>query len=111
MSATTIELRPTAGKLIVLVDPADEKTSGGLFIPGTAVEAANLATVVAASHDGVYNGQHWIQPAAEVGDRVVIGKYAGITVHYEGTDYVVLKHEEVLAVIDRVPAEVAGADA
>lgn len=97
MSATLFPLVPTTGKLIVLVDQEDEKTAGGIIKPDTALQPANLATVMAVDESLCFR----------VGARVVIGKYSGVTVDYAGIAYVVLKHEDVLATVTPAPVEVA----
>lgn len=93
-----MNLTPTPGRLIVKVDPEAEQTSGGIYLPATAIQQGNYGTVVAvptSSCDDLTSHYH-------EGDRVVVGRYAGVAIDYEGEEYVVLKHDEILAVVDQV---------
>lgn len=99
-----MDLKPTAGKIIVKVDPEAEKTSGGLFLPGTSIGKGNLATVVARSPLAWEDKQGRLHsPLVHEGDRVIIGQYAGVQINYQGEEYVVLNHDEILAIIEQVP--------
>lgn len=99
-----MDLKPTAGKVIVKVDPESETTSGGLFIPGTSIGKGNLATVVARSPLPWEDKQGRLHaPIVHEGDRIVIGQYAGVQIVYQGEEYVVLNHDDILAIIDQVP--------
>ena len=97
-------LHPTPGKVIVKVDPEEEKTSGGLYIPGTAIGVGNLATVVAANSQA-WEDTHGVlrTPIVHKDDRVVIGQYAGVKVTYLNEEYVVLNQHEILAVVEPLP--------
>ena len=105
-----MNLKPTAGKLIVQVDREEEVTAGGIVLPDTARDKANLGTVVAANEFEYYEDgvERW--PEVLTGNRVLIGKYAGIEVVYDKQTYVVLHQRDILAVVESAPVAVGAAN-
>jgi chaperonin GroES len=94
-----MKLRPLHDRLLVKRLEEGETMSGGLIIPDTAKEKPQQAEVVAAG-DGklLENGQ---RAALDVkaGDRILFGKYSGSEVKIEGVEYLILREDEVLAVL------------
>lgn len=102
-----MNLTPTPGRIIVKMDLEDEKTAGGLFLPGNAIKEGNFGTVVACCPHAYYDDTDRLTtPIARKGDRVAIGRYAGVRIDHEGEEYVVLKQDEVLAIAEPVLAVV-----
>ncbi len=89
-----MNVKPLADRVLVLPDPAEEKTAGGLFIPDTAKEKPLAGKVVAAGP-----GTKDVQMEVKVGDRVLYGKYAGTEITVEGTSYLIMKQNDILAII------------
>ncbi len=89
-----MNVKPLADRVLVLPDPAEEKTAGGLFIPDTAKEKPLAGKVVAAGP-----GTKEVQMEVKVGDRVLYGKYAGTEITVEGTSYLIMKQNDILAII------------
>ncbi len=89
-----MNVKPLADRVLVLPDPAEEKTAGGLFIPDTAKEKPLAGKVVAAG-PGIKD----VQMEVKVGDRVLYGKYAGTEITVEGTNYLIMKQNDILAII------------
>ena len=88
-------IKPLSDRVLVLPNPAEEKTAGGLFIPDTAKEKPLMGKVVA-----VGPGTADIKMEVKVGDMVMYGKYSGTELHYEGEDYLVMKQSDIIAVIE-----------
>ena len=80
--------------LLVLPNPAEEKTAGGLIIPDTAKEKPLAGKVVA-----VGPGTKDVQMEVKVGDQVLYGKYAGQEIQIDGVDYLMMKQNDILAII------------
>jgi len=80
----------------VLVEPiaAETKTASGIFIPDTAKEKPQKGTVVA-----VGNGTKDHDMTVKVGDSVLYGKYAGTELKLEGKDYLIMREDDILAII------------
>ena len=92
-------LKPLGDRIVVKQVEAQEKTKSGIVLPDTAKEKPQEAKVVAVGtgkllDDGVVK-------ALEVksGDRILYGKYSGTEVRVEGEDYLILREEDVLAVV------------
>lgn len=91
----TMNVKPLSDRVLVLPNPAEEKTAGGLIIPDTAKEKPLAGKVVAAGP-----GTAEVKMEVKEGDQVLYGKYAGTEINVEGTTYLILKQSEILAVIE-----------
>lgn len=89
-----MNVKPLADRVLILPNPAEEKTAGGLFIPDTAKEKPLAGKVVA-----VGPGTKEVQMEVQVGDQVLYGKYAGTELHIEGESYLIMKQNDILAII------------
>ena len=87
-----MKVKPLGDRILVKPVDAAEKTSGGIIIPQTAQEKTQEAKVVAvgASED----------IKVKVGDRVLHDKYAGTTLKVDGQDHIIIKAEDVLAIVE-----------
>jgi chaperonin GroES len=91
-------IRPLADRVVVKPQPAEEKTSSGLFIPDTAKEKPQRGTVVAAGPGRVENGTK-IDMSVKEGDTVLYGKYAGTELNLDGEEVLILKESDILGVL------------
>ena len=89
-----MNVKPLSDRVLILPNPAEEKTAGGLIIPDTAKERPLAGKVVA-----VGPGTKDITMEVKVGDEVLYGKYAGQEIHAEGEDYLIMKQADILAII------------
>ena len=82
--------------MCVLIEPvaAETKTASGIFIPDTAKEKPQKGTVVA-----VGAGKADYTMTVKVGDSVLYGKYAGTELKYEGKDYLIMREDEIYAIL------------
>ena len=87
-------IKPLSDRVLVLPNPAEEKTSGGLFIPDTAKEKPLMGKVVA-----VGPGTADVKMEVKEGDQVLYGKYAGTEISFEGVDYLIMKQSDIMAII------------
>ena len=88
-------VKPLSDRVLVLPNPAEEVTAGGLIIPDTAKEKPLAGKVIAAGP-----GPADVKMEVKEGDQVLYGKYAGTEISLEGTSYLILKQSEILAVIE-----------
>ena len=88
-----VNIRPLGDRVIIMPAPAEEKTASGIIIPDTAKEKPLQGTVVAvpAEKDSPVT--------VKEGELVLYGKYAGTEISFEGVDYLIMKQEDILAVI------------
>ena len=89
-----MNIKPLSDRVVILPNPAEEKTAGGLFIPDTAKEKPLMGTVKA-----VGPGTAEVKMEVKEGDVVMYGKYAGTEIHIDGTDYLIMKQADIMAVI------------
>jgi len=82
------------------LDNDAEKTAGGLFIPDSAKEKPQEGEVVAAGQ-GKRNDEGKLIPLdVKVGDRILFGKYSGSDIKMDGNEYLIMREDEVLGVIE-----------
>lgn len=92
-------LRPLHDRVIVKRLEEDKKTAGGILIPDSAAEKPLRAEVVSVG-PGKRSDDGKIHPLdVKKGDKVLIGKYSGTDVKVEGEDLVVLREDDIMAVI------------
>lgn len=89
-----MKLKPLADRVIIKPTAAEEVTSSGIIIPDSAKEKPLKGTVLA-----VGNGTKDEEMILKVGDEVLYGKYAGTEIEFEGDKVLVMRQNEVLAVI------------
>ncbi len=87
-------MKPINDRVVVKPAPAEEKTSGGIIIPDTAKEKPQRGEVIA-----VGPGKEDIAMTVKAGDIVLYGKYSGQELHYEGTDYLIMREDDILVVL------------
>ena len=90
-----MNVKPLSDRVLVLPNPAEEKTAGGLIIPDTAKEKPLAGKVVAAGP-----GTAEVKMEVKEGDQVLYGKYAGTELSHEGEDYLVMKQSDLIAVVE-----------
>ncbi len=94
-----MKIRPLQDRLLLKPTEGKEKTAGGLFIPDTAKEKPQEGIVVAAGKGKVQDNGRITPLDVKVGDRVLYGKYSGNEVTLAGEKHVILREEDVLAVL------------
>ncbi len=90
----SISIKPLADRVIVAPAAAEEKTKSGIIIPDTAKEKPQRGEVVA-----VGNGTKDHAMTVKVGDTVLYGKYAGTDLKFEGKDSLIMREDDILAII------------
>jgi len=89
-----LNITPLADRVLVEPAAAETTTASGLIIPDTAKEKPQKGTVVA-----VGNGKKDEPLTVKVGDTVLYGKYGGTELKLEGTDYLMMRESDILAII------------
>ena len=89
-----MNVKPLSDRVLILPNPAEEKTAGGLIIPDTAKEKRLAGKVVA-----VGPGTSEVKMEVKVGDQVLYRKYAGQEIQIEGESYLIMKQQDILAII------------
>lgn len=94
-----MRIKPLGDRVVIKMLEADEKTQGGLILPGSAQEKPQVAEVVAVGPGGVVDGKE-IQMQVEVGNRVLTSKYSGTEVKVDGEEYTIVRQGDILAVVE-----------
>lgn len=87
-----MNVKPLGDRVLVKVEQGEEKTKGGLFIPDTAKEKTTTGVVEAIGDDTE-------KIKVKVGEKVMYDKYAGTSITIDDVDYLVIKAEDLLAVV------------
>ena len=96
-----MKLRPLHDRVIVKRLEEERKTSGGIVLPDTAAEKPTKAEVIAVG-PGKRTDDGKVHPVdVKVGDHVLIGKYSGTEVKVDGQDLVVIREDDVMAVVGK----------
>ena len=93
-----LNIKPVAGtqnRVVVEPAPAEEKTAGGIIIPDTAKEKPQKGKIVAVSEQDEKGNK----PVVKIGDNVLYGKYSGTEITVDENEYLILKEEDILAII------------
>ncbi len=95
-----MKIRPLHDRVIVKREEEERKSSGGIVIPDTATEKPMFGKVVAVGKGKILeNGE--IRPLdLKVGDKILFGKYSGTEVKMDGDELVVMREEDVMAVVE-----------
>jgi chaperonin GroES len=95
-----MSLRPLQDRILVERVEEDEKTKGGIIIPDTAKEKPAEGKVVAVGNGRVGEDGKLLPMDLKVGDSVLFSKYGGTDVKIDGGDYLIMRQEDVLGVIE-----------
>lgn len=93
-------LRPLNDRILVQRIEAEEKTAGGIIIPDTAKEKPVEGKVIAVGNGKILEDGTRKKLEVKVGDKVLFGKWSGNEVKVGGVDHLLVKEDEVLAVIE-----------
>jgi chaperonin GroES len=94
-----MKIRPLHDRLVVKRSADEEKTKGGIIIPDTAKEKPIQGKVVAVGSGTVLKSGKTQPMDVKIGDVVLFGKYAGTEVKLDGEEHVLLREEDLLAVV------------
>jgi len=94
-----MKIKPLSDRVVVEPLEADEKTSGGIYLPDTAKEKPQMGKIVAAGPGKVSDAGEKIPMEVKVNDKVLYGKYSGTEVTIESKDLLIMRESDVLAIV------------
>ena len=95
-----MNIRPLHDRVVVRRLESETTSAGGIVIPDSAKEKPIQGEIIAVGNGKVLEGGN-VQPLdVKVGDKVLFGKYSGTEVKVDGTDYLVMREDDVMAVIE-----------
>lgn len=95
-----MKLKPLQDRILVQRVEEESKTKGGIIIPDTAKEKPAEGKVVAVGNGKVSEDGKRIALEVKVGDRVLFGKYSGTEVKVDGEEYLIMREDDVLGIIE-----------
>lgn len=94
-----MKIRPLVDRVVIKMVEAEETTKSGIILAGSAKEKPQVAEVVAVGPGGLVDGKE-VKMYLNVGEKVLISKYAGTEVKLDGVEYTILRQSDILAVVE-----------
>ena len=94
-----MKVRPLGDKILVKRLEAEEKTASGIFLPESAKEKPQQATVIAIGDGKLLKNGERAAFSVKVGDTIILNKWGGTEVKIDGEEYMVMAEDEVLAIV------------
>lgn len=95
-----MKVKPLQDRLVVKRLAEEEKTKGGIIIPDAAKEKPQEGRVIAVGPGKVTDNGQRVAPEVKAGDKVLFGKYAGTEIKIDGDEHLILREDDVLAIIE-----------
>ena len=92
-------IKPLNDRVLIKMVEAEETTKSGIVLPGQAKEKPQEAEVIAVGPGGVIDGKEVTMQVKE-GDRVIYSKYAGTDVELDGEKFIIVKQNDILAIVE-----------
>ena len=92
-------IKPLSDRVLVKMKESEETTKSGIILAATAQEKPQIAEVIEVGPGRVVDGKRE-EMSVKKGDNVVVSKYAGTEVKFEGEEYLILKEEDILAIVE-----------
>ena len=100
MAKAKLKLRPLHDRVIVRREEEERTSPGGIVIPDTATEKPIQGKIVAAGNGKILESGDVRKLDVKVGDKILFGKYSGTEVKVEGEDLLVMREEDIMAVVE-----------
>ena len=94
-----MKLTPLGDRVILKQEVAEEVTKSGIVLPGQAKEKPQQAEVIAVGPGGMVDGNE-VEMNVKVGDQVIFSKYSGTEVKLEEEEYIIVKQNDILAIVE-----------
>ena len=91
-------LKPLGDRVVVKAIEEEEKTAGGIVLPDTAKEKPQKGEVIAVGSGKLLDNGERVPLEVKVGDKVIFAKYGGTEVKLNGTEYLILRESDILAI-------------
>ena len=95
-----MKIRPLYDRILVKRIEEQTKTAGGLYIPDTAKDKPMEAMVVAVGNGKIQDNGSLRKLEVKAGDKILFSKYSGNEIKIDGTDHLILREDDILAVLD-----------
>ncbi len=95
-----MNFKPLNDRVLVKRLEVEEKTAGGLYIPDTAKEKPSRGQIIAVGTGKVGDNGKRVELEVKAGDNVLFSKYAGTEIKIEGVEHLIMREDDILAIID-----------
>ena len=92
-------IKPLADRVLIKMIEVEETTKSGIILANNAKEKPQIAEVIAVGPGGKVDGET-VEMYIKEKDKVIVSKYSGTEIKYEGTDYIIVKQSDVLAIVE-----------
>ena len=92
-------IKPVLDRILIKMEEAEETTKSGIILSSGSQEKPQIAEVIAVGPGGMVYGKE-VGMYIKKGDKVITNKYTGTNVKYEGQEYIIIKQDDVLAIVD-----------
>ena len=96
----TAKIKPLYDRVLVMRLESEQKSAGGIIIPDTAQEKTQIGKVVAVGEGKLLNDGSLRTLKVKSGDSILFGKYSGTEVKLDGQEYLILREEELLGIVE-----------
>ena len=94
-----MKLKPLQDRVVVKAAEAEEISKGGIILPDTAQEKPQQGEVIAVGPGKISDSGELIKPQVKKGDKVLYGKYSGTEITYEGEEYLIVRENDIFAIL------------
>lgn len=94
-----MKIKPIFDRVVLLPKEAESKTASGIFLPSASLEKSQIGKVIAVGEGGIVDGNK-VEMQVKVGQEVLFAKYSGTEFDFEGKKYVIVKQNDILAILE-----------
>ena len=94
-----MKIKPLSNRVVLKNVEAEETTKAGIILPGSAKEKPQMAEVIAIGPGEVVDGKI-VPMTVKVGNKVITSKYSGTEVTLDGEEYIIVKEDDILAIVE-----------
>ena len=92
-------IKPLCDKVLIKMCEAEETTKSGIILSASSQEKPQIAEVIAVGPGGKVDGET-VEMYVKEKDKVIVGKYAGTEIKFEGENYLIVKQSDILAIVE-----------
>ena len=94
-----MNIKPLGDRVVIKMMESQETTKSGIVLPGSAKEKPQMAEVLAVGPGGLVDGKE-VKMEVKVGDQIIYSKYAGTEVKVDNEEYIIVRQNDILAVVE-----------
>ena len=92
-------IKPLSDRVLLKMVEAEETTKSGIILSANSKEKPQIAEIIAVGPGGMVDGEK-VEMNVKVGQKVITSKYSGTEIKYEGQEYIIVKQNDILAIVE-----------